>query len=134
MTEPSIKRCTSVNKRKNSGSRWTTDNYITRGPRWFESVEPSWRQDAELRTSGRKMALGPQWPTVDQPQPRWGRSAAMVRRTFGSICSRLSPSSTHLSHTSNINPFFSFCKLPKEFECECSSSQRSNTCTGGDQV
>ena len=29
-TEPSIKRCTSVNKRKNSGSRWTWNKNITR--------------------------------------------------------------------------------------------------------
>ena len=27
-TEPSIKRCTCVNKRKNSGSRWTLENNI----------------------------------------------------------------------------------------------------------
>ena len=31
----------------------------------------------------RLRVCGPQWPTVEQPQPRWGRSAAMVRRTLG---------------------------------------------------
>ena len=31
-TELSIKRCTCVNKRKNSGSRWALDNNITRCP------------------------------------------------------------------------------------------------------
>ena len=67
-TEPSIKRCTCVNKRKNSGSRWTNDNYITRCSRRFEPVGVSWRQDAEARASGRQKALGPQWPTVEQPK------------------------------------------------------------------
>ena len=65
--KPSIKRCTCVNKRKNSGSRWTSDNYITRCPRRSESVEVSWRQDAELRARGRQRSCGPQWPTVEQP-------------------------------------------------------------------
>ena len=47
-------------------------------------------------------ACGPQWPTVEQPQPRWGRSAAMVaRRTLGQNNS-LSPSLAHLSHTTTI--------------------------------
>ena len=70
-TMPSIKRCTFVNKRRNSGSRWTSDNYITRCHRRLESVlvwvGVSSRQDTELRASGRKRALGPQWPTVEQP-------------------------------------------------------------------
>ena len=101
-TEPSVTRRASVNKRKNSGSRCTWDNNITRCPGWFESVGdrmPAWESACRLR------ACGPQWPTVEQPQPRWGRSAAMVaRRTLGQNNS-LSPSSTHLSHTTNINPF-----------------------------
>ena len=37
-TEPSIKRCTCVNKRRNSGSRWMSNNYITRCHRRLESV------------------------------------------------------------------------------------------------
>ena len=64
------------------------------------AVRVSWRQDAEVRASGRQRNLVPQWPTVEQPQPRW-RSAAMVRRTWGQYSS-LSPSLTHLSHTWNI--------------------------------
>ena len=55
-TEPSIKRCTCVNKWKNSGSRWALDGNITR----CQTVRVSWRQDAELRASGRQRALGPQ--------------------------------------------------------------------------
>ena len=95
-TEPSIKRCTCVNKRKNSGSRWMWDNYITRCPRRVEPVGVSWGQDAKLRASGRQRALGAQWPTVEQLQSRWERSAAMVRRTLGQYSS-LSPSPAHLT-------------------------------------
>ena len=104
-TEPSIKRCICENKRKNSGSRWESNKNVTRTQRaWVIEVGASWGQDAEVRASGRKKALVPQWPTVEQPQPRWRRSAAMVaRRTLGQNNS-LSPSPTHLSHTRNINP------------------------------
>ena len=97
-TEPSIKRCTCVNKRKNSGSGCTLNNNITRAL----TVSVSWRQDAELRANVRKRALVPQWPTVEQPHPRWGISAAMVRRTLGQNSS-LSPSPAHLPDTTNIN-------------------------------
>ena len=65
-TKPSIKRFTCVNKRKNSGSSWTLNTYITRA----QTVWVSWRQDAELRASGRQRALAPQWPTVEQPKMR----------------------------------------------------------------
>ena len=65
-TEPSIKRCTCVNK-QNSGSRWMLDNYITRCPRRFEPVGVSWRQDAELRPAADRGPCGPQWPPVEQP-------------------------------------------------------------------
>ena len=46
-----------------------------------------------------------QWPdpTVEQPQPRWGRSAAMVRRTldqYVAVCPRLQLT----SHTQPTSP------------------------------
>ena len=72
-----------------------------------EAVQVSWSQletRCQIETSCRQRALRPSvthsWPT----QPRWGRSAAMVRRTLGQNNS-LSPSPAHLSHTTNINPF-----------------------------
>ena len=68
---------------------------------WAQTAWVSWRQDARVRTSGRQRALGPQWPTVEQPKPRWERNAAMVRRTWGQYSS-LSLSPAHLSHTTNI--------------------------------
>ena len=49
-TEPSIKRCTHVNKQKNNGSRWVLENNITRCPGWFESVGermPAWEPAAD---------------------------------------------------------------------------------------
>ena len=103
-TEPSIKRCTCVNKRKNSGSRWEWDNYITRCPRWF----------GELESVGDKM---PKWePAADRglwalSDPRLGnpsqdeKGALLWSEEPGSICSSLSSSPTYLFHTTNINPF-----------------------------
>ena len=46
-TEPSIKRCTCINKRKNSGSRCALNNNIIRA----QTVRVSWREDASVRTS-----------------------------------------------------------------------------------
>ena len=49
-TEPSIKRCTCVNNRKNSGSRWAWYNNITRCSGRFESVGgkmPTWQPAAD---------------------------------------------------------------------------------------
>ncbi len=105
-TKPSIKRCTHVNKRRNNGIRWTLDNYITRCQRRLGSVAVgvSWGQDAELRASGRQRALGPQWPTVEQPSLD-KEEVLLWSEELGSMCSSLSPSPTRLSHTTNINPF-----------------------------
>ena len=93
-TELSMKRCTCVTKRKNSGSRWTLGNDISWCPGGLSSVEtvmPKWEPACRLR------ALGPQWPTVEQPQPRW-RSAAMVkRRTWVNIA--VCPCLQLISHT-----------------------------------
>ena len=60
---------------------------------------PAWEPACRLR------ACGPQWPTVEQPQPRWGRSAAMVRRTLGQSVAVFPPSPSYLLHTTNIKPF-----------------------------
>ena len=49
-TEPSIKSFTCVNKRKNSGSKWTLNNNITRCPGRLESVGdkmPKWEPVAD---------------------------------------------------------------------------------------
>ena len=53
---------------------------------------PAWESACRLR------ACGPQWHTVEQPQPRWGRSAAMVEEELGvniAVC----PGVQLISHT-----------------------------------
>ena len=81
-TEPSIKRCTCVNKRKNSGSRWA----------WHNN-KPGVR--------GGSSQLGTRCQRESQRQPWWERSAAMARRTWGQYSS-LSLSPAHLSDSRNI--------------------------------
>ena len=78
---------------------------------WSQSVPVSfswsWSQlvtSVGVRVSGRQWALGPQWPTVKQPSQD-AKEVLLWSEELGSICSSLSPSPTHLSHTRNINPF-----------------------------
>ena len=98
-TEPSIKRCTCVNKWKNSGSRWTLENNITRCPDGLRQSETGCQRENQLADWG---LCGPQWPTVEQP--RWGRSAAMVeRRTWVNIA--VCPCLRLISHTQQTSPF-----------------------------
>ena len=77
LTEPSIKRCTCVNKQKNSGSRWALENNITRSPGGSTQLETGCQRDNQLADWG---LCGPQWPTVEQLKPRWERNAAMFKR------------------------------------------------------
>ena len=51
-TEPSIKRCTCVNKRKNSGNRWTLENNITRCLGGSSQLETGCRSENQLQTEG----------------------------------------------------------------------------------
>ena len=99
-TKPSIKRCTCVNKRKNSRSRWALNNNITRCLGRFESVGDRMpKRENQLAYWG-LWALSD--PRLSNPKPRWERNAAMVkRRTWGQYSS-LSPSPAHLSHTTAI--------------------------------
>ena len=106
-TEPSIKKCTCVYKRKNSRSRWSEVNYITRCYRRLGSVRVGGshlgtrcRIESQQQTKGFGSSVTHGWAA----QPKWGRSAAMAKRTLGQNNS-LSSSPTHLSHTTNINPF-----------------------------
>ena len=96
-----LKRCTSVNKRKNRGSRCTLNNNITRCPGRFESVgdrmPAKWDQ---LQTQGIGPSVTHGWAT----QPRWERSAAMVEEELGvniAVCPRLQL----ISHTQQPSPF-----------------------------
>ena len=145
-TEPSIKRCTCVNKQRNSGnrcirskiseyhldswtwlnsvqmrtptgSRWMSNNYISRCRRRLESVGvrvavpvgdkiPEWEP-------GPDRGLGSSGPTVEQPS-RMRKKCCCGQRNLGSICGSLSPSPTHLSHITNINPFATLSRIKCE--------------------
>ena len=103
-----------------TGSRWMSYKNITRCHRRFGSVAVtvsssqlvpvpvaigvSWGQDAVVRASGRQRALGPQWPQLSSP-PKVRKKCCYGQRNFGSMCSSLSLSPIHLSHTRHINPF-----------------------------
>ena len=96
--EPSIKRCTCVNKRKNSGSRWALNNNMTRA----KTVWVGWRQDVSgVRTSSRQRAWALSDPRLSNPAKMRKKCCYGRRRTWGQYSS-LFPSPAHLSHTRNI--------------------------------
>ena len=98
MTELSIKRCTCVNKRKNSGSRWVLDNNITRCPDGLRELETRCRSESQRQTE----SFGPSethgWTTPAKMRKKccYGR-----KKNLGQYSS-LSLSPAHLSHTTNI--------------------------------
>ena len=147
-TVPSIKRCTCVNKWKNSETGAPGRRYwnitLTSGRGWIRYAYAHWKQvdGRQLYNQVPQTAWGSQsvsqfefqfhfqlqlesvrnkmsaWePTADRglwalSNPRLSSPAKMRKKccydhekNFGSICSGLSLSPTHLSHTRNINPF-----------------------------
>ena len=96
-------------------SRWVSDNYITRCHRRLESS----------RGCSVPVAVGGIWePAPDRAwtlsDPRLTSPARMKKeccygqKNFGSICGSLSPSPTHLSHITNINPFATLSRIKCE--------------------
>ena len=69
-TEPSIKRCTCVNKRKNSGSRWTLNKNITR-------TQTAWVSWSQLETRWEPAADRGLWALSD---PRLSNPAKMRKK------------------------------------------------------
>ena len=107
-TEPSIKRYTCVNKRKNGGSGWMSNKNINRTSTAWVGASWSWSQlgtrsriENQRQTEGFGPSVTHGWAT----KPRWGRSVAMDERRTLNQNNSLSPSPAHLSHTTNINPF-----------------------------
>ena len=96
-TKPSTKRCTCVNKRKNSGSRWTLNNITS-----TQTARVIWGEDAELRNSGRQ-DFGPSVTHAWATKPRW--EAVLWSKEELWVKISLFPSPAHLTHTANINPF-----------------------------
>ena len=98
-----------------TGSRWVSNNYITRCHRqlglsvWVRissvPVGVSWgircQHENQLADWGLATLSDPQLSST----ARMRKKCCYGRKNFGSICSNLSPSPTHFSHTRNINPF-----------------------------
>ena len=90
------------------GGRCVRQNYITRCHRRLRlvavpvAVGVSWGQDASIRISLQTEGL---WPSVTHgwaTPAKTRKKCCYGQKNFGSICSSLSPSPTHLSHTTNI--------------------------------
>ena len=97
-TEPSIKRCTYVNKRKNSGSRWTLENNITKCPDGSSELETGCRSENQL-------ADWELWALSDPRLSNLNQDAKEVllwsRKNLGQYSSSsLSPLISHIQQTS----------------------------------
>ena len=79
-TEPSTKRCTCVNKRKNSGNRWTLENNITRCLGGSSQLETGYRSENQLKTEGFGPLVTPGWATKTKMQKEccYGRGRTWV--------------------------------------------------------
>ena len=82
LTEPSIKRCTCVNKRKKKRKQVGVMKEYRQVPAAVELVED---RNARVRISLQTEGCGHQRPSVEKPKPWCRRSAAMDKRKVGSI-------------------------------------------------
>ena len=100
-----------------TGSRWASNNYITRW-RISSSSSPSWSQLGdkmpvwESACRLRAWALSDPW--LSSPVKMRKKCCYGHERNFGSICNSLSSSPTHLSHITNINPFATLLRIKCE--------------------
>ena len=110
----SVQMCTPT------GSRWASNKNITRCHRQLESV---WVRVPVGVSGGTRCQCVNQladWGLAALSDPRLSSPARMRKKccygqkNFGSICSSLSPSPTHLLNTSNINPFASLLRIKCE--------------------
>ena len=86
-----------------TGSRWAWDYYITRCHRRLGSVK-SVQLQLETRCLRENQLAALSDPRLSS-LARLRKKCCYGQKNFGSICSSLSPSPTHLSHINNINPF-----------------------------
>ena len=105
----------SVQIRTPTGNRWVSNNYVTRCHKRLElscssssSYSCCWNQlgtryQRENQFADRGLAALSD-PRLSSPA-RMRKKCCYDQKNFGSICSSLSPSPIHLSHTTNINPF-----------------------------
>ena len=97
-TEPSIKRWTCVNKRKNSGSRWMLDNNIARCTDDSSQLETRCRSESQRQTESFGPSVTHGWAT---PAKIRKKSCYGREKNLGQY-SNLSLSPVHLSRTTNI--------------------------------
>ena len=99
-TKPSIKRCTCVNKQKNSRSRWALVNNITRCPSSSSQLETGCWSENQLADWG---LCGPQGPWLSNPSQDAKEVLLWPRKNLGQYSSpSLSPL---ISHTQQTSPF-----------------------------
>ena len=98
LTEPSIKRCTCVNKQKYSGSRWALNNNVTRYPDGSSQLETKCWSESQWQTEGFGPSVTHGWATPAKMRKKccYGRE-----KNLGQYSS-LSLSPAHLLHTINI--------------------------------
>ena len=99
-TEPSIKRCTCVNKRKNYRSRWAIDSNITRCPDGSRQSETGCQRENQL-ADWRLWAIS--YPQLSNPSQDAKELLLWLRKNLGQYNS---PSlSLIISHTQQTSPF-----------------------------
>ena len=94
--EPSIKRCTCVDKRKNSGSSWTLNNNITRCTDGSNPLDTRCLSESQRQTEGFGPSVTHGWATPTKMRKKCWKKLGQY--------SSLSPSPTHLSHMKH-HPF-----------------------------
>ena len=112
-----------------TGSRWMSNNYITRCDRRLELVGIRGRQtvssgqfelefQSQLEIECPRSENQPQTEGLGPQEPGWAasrmRKCFYCQRNLGSICVSLSPSPTHLSRITNINPFATLSRIKCE--------------------
>ena len=97
-TKPSIKRCTCVNKRKSSGSRYTLSNNITRCPDGASQLETRCRSESQQQTEGFGPSVTHGWATPTKMKKKCCYSREKNLGRYSSLS--LSPAP--FSHTTNI--------------------------------
>ena len=95
--EPSIKRCTCVNKRKNSGSRCTLKNNMTRCPAGLSQLVSRCQRESQRQTEG--FGLSRTHGVATPAKIR--KNCCYGQKNLGQYSS-LSLSPAYLSHTTNM--------------------------------
>ena len=93
--------CTCVNKRKKKRKQVDVMKEYRQVPAAVELVV---NEKARVRASWQTEGFGPPWPPAEHIQPRYGRSAAMVRRRSWvniAVCPCLYSSLTHHRNIEN---------------------------------